>query len=335
MSIYRCNSCFYLGECSLGSEITEISCPRCGNPTKIYDTIIFTQKIIDGYLALKRDIQIMKQESLEKPVEYENAAQINEQNILSDIDFHSTDILANEEQHEPLRKWFVQRNINPGFNYSAVDMSGYFDEAAQEIGKHYDVLRDTLGKIGWAYRKNHTGINLDLTSMPQKNGQIINGICRQLYTHTLFSKYFYQKHEKNVHLGLQSATATKQFFNGGWLEWYALGVILKEISQQGREYIFSCARNVDIQFDDGDRHELDIVLYPKRQIPIIIECKSGEFRHEIEKYVRLQKRLKLPAGHFLILVTEVNSDQADALSSMYGLHFVSLNDLKKSLQKII
>ena len=34
-------------------------------------------------------------------------------------------------------------------------------------------------------------------------------------------------------------------------------------------------------------------------------------------------------------VTEVNSDQADALSNMYGLHFVSLNDLKKSLLKII
>ena len=69
-------------------------------------------------------------------------------------------------------------------------MSSYFDEAASEIGGKYHITKDILGRIGWAYRNNHTGINLDIGKMAQKDAQLINNMCRQFYSHTLFAKYF-------------------------------------------------------------------------------------------------------------------------------------------------
>lgn len=205
----------------------------------------------------------------------------------------------------------------------------------KKFGDNYAVWSDILGKIGWAYRKEYTKININLTNMSQKNGQIINSTCKELYNQTLFSRYFYQKQEKIISLGLQNATAIKHFFNGGWLEWHALGIILEEVKQCGKDYTFSCARNINMKFDNGDLHEIDVMLLPKEQDPIVIECKSGEFRREIEKYVKLNKRLELPSGHFMILAAEIDSDQSAALSSMYGLSFVSLENLKQSLRQII
>ena len=171
--------------------------------------------------------------------------------------------------------------------------------------------------------------------MSQKDGQAINNLCRQFYSHTLFSKYFYQKQDKIVRLNLQSATLIKHFFNGGWLEWFVLGKMLTEAKHRGKSYVFSCARNVKIQFGNEDRHELDVVFLPSGKQPVVIECKSGEFRKDIEKYVRLKKRLNLADDNFVILVADLDNTQAAALSSMYGLTFTTPKNLMEHLRIIM
>lgn len=266
----------------------------------------------------------------------ENEQQSEQQNnLLVGINLSATDVLATQEQHEPLKKWFVQNKIVPQFDFSAVDMSGYFDEAADELGGKYHLTKELLKRIAWAYSHNHSGISLDVSKMAQKDGQTINNLCRQFYSHTLFSKYFYQKQEKIVRLNLQNAAAIKHFFNGGWLEWFALGKMLAEAKQKGKKYLFSCARNVKIQFANEDKHELDVVFLPHDKQPVVIECKSGEFRKDIEKYVRLKKHLNLPDENFVILVTDLEETQAAALSSMYGLTFVTPKTLMKHLRAVM
>ena len=81
-----------------------------------------------------------------------------------------------------------------------------------KLGNNYQITKNMLGQISWAYSHNHTSISLDIGKMSQKDGQTMNNLCRQFYSHTLFSKYFYQKQEKIVRLNLQRATATSTFF---------------------------------------------------------------------------------------------------------------------------
>ncbi len=120
-----------------------------------------------------------------------------------------------------------------------------------------------MDRVCFAYRKSHSWVNLELASLSQKDAQAINTLCRQLYSHTFFARYHYQKPEKIVRLTLQTAPAVRQFFDGGWLEWYAF-ITLIELAQQ-RNKDFSCARGVKVVFPNEDLHELDVVCLPAGQ----------------------------------------------------------------------
>ncbi len=340
MGIYRCNKCGHLAEHAWQQNMAEVACPKCLAPNKVYDTVFFIQKLLERYFAVNRELQTLKAQDQEVAEDKEQQqtqqqAEQEQNNLLVGVNLSATDVLATETQHEPLKQWFIQQNIVPTFDVSAVDMSGYFDEAASEIGGNYHITKDILGRIGWAYRNNHTGINLDVSKMAQKDAQTINNMCRQFYSHTLFAKYFYSKQEKVIRLNLQKAAKIKHFFSGGWLEWFALGKMLTEAKQRGKAYGFSCARNMKIQFSNEDLHELDVVFQPVGQLPLVIECKSGEFRKDIEKYVRLKKRLNLPADRFIILVTDLDDSQSAALSSMYELTFVTPKTLMKHIRTVM
>ena len=62
---------------------------------------------------------------------------------------------------------------------------------------------------------------------------------------------------------------------------------------------------------------------PLDKPPLIIECKSGEYRRDLDKYLNLRQRLDLPPSHYLILATDLSHAQANSLSAMYQLTFVT------------
>ncbi|VUZ24262.1 Uncharacterised protein [uncultured Comamonas sp.] len=206
-------------------------------------------------------------------------------------------------------------------------------QAAAELGDNYPLFADLLDRVRYAYRKSYTNVNLELGKLSQKDGQTITKFCRNLYEHTFFARYHYQKPEKIARLTLQSAPAVRQFFEGGWLEWYALMQVLALNGQNAGNV--SYARNVKVVFPNEDLHELDVVCLPAGQPPICIECKSGEFRRDIDKYLRLSKRLGLSKSRFIICSTDLTDEQAHGLSAMYDLSFVNLQTLKNHLQKVI
>ena len=337
MGIYRCNHCKHIQEHILHRSMPQTKCAQCGENVVVYDTVQFVAHIIERWAITARELEALKTQENQQSSEEQEQAQEQSQskNLLSNVKLADTDILANAKQHQPLLKWFEHKNICPTFNYDAVNMSGYYDEAAEAIGNHYAVFKDIIGRIAWAYRNNHGGLNLDLKKYSQKEAQQINNICREFYSHTLFSRYTYQKQEKLVHLKLQSAAPIRQFFSGEWLEWYALGKVLQYAEQRGKEVGFSCARGAEIFFSNEDKHELDVIFLAQNQAPLIIECKTGEYRRDLDKYLTLRKRLDVPAENFVLLVTDVDEAQAKSMSSMYDLTFVTLPMLFKHIQQVL
>ena len=87
-------------------------------------------------------------------------------------------------------------------------------------------------------------------------------------------------------------------------------------------------------FANEDLHELDVISLPQGQSPICIECKSGEFRRDIDKYLRLRKRLGLERSRFIICAADLSEEQASGLSAMYELTFVNLQTLAPHLAQL-
>lgn len=328
MAIYRCNKCGHISESPTAG--TQVPCSKCQSLCSVFDTAFYVGKLIERYTAAMREIKLLqaddKLESAEAPLENQATKPTDQTDTVESP-------LNTAAQHEPIEGWLKSRQIEAEFDHSNVDTSGYFDEAAQQLGQRYDLFGELVQRVAFAYRKDHTGLNINLSEVGQKDGQAIQTLCRQLYSHTLFARYRYQKQEKVMNLTLQSAPKVRQFFTGAWLEWFALMELVSTLKQ--RKLAFSCARGVKVTFSNEDLHELDVIALPLGQSPICIECKAGEFRRDIHKYQRLRKRLNIEPSRFIVCSTDLNDEQAESLSAMYDLTFVPLNSLQRHLASII
>lgn len=252
---------------------------------------------------------------------------------------HTTSALATNEQHKPLRDWFSKHGMKTVTYTSNVDMSGFFDEAAEAIGNNYQLMAPVIEQIRHAYMRNSKGIQLNLKKYSHEKANRLITMCRNLHEWTMLSHSTYRKSDKTLHLGLQNATVALKFLCGGWLEWFALGVALAEIKKkQGAQssYAFSVARGLTLEYADGGENELDVAVLPhSKNQPIIIECKSGEFRSDIDKMVRLTRRLSLQQEHFIVLAADLSEKQTKALSAMYPLRFLTLQRLHEHLATLL
>ena len=324
MPIYRCNKCGFVSEDAQTPVNTQAACGRCGTPSTVYGTVFFVEELVKRLAAMTRELNALKQAAVSAPPPPAPSEQQQPARPGN---------LASGAQHAALQQWFAAQNIEAQIDPANVDTSGFFDDAALRLGDDYALFGELIDRLRYAYRKSHGWVNLELARLPQKDAQAVNQLCRNLYEHTFFARYHYQKPEKIVRLTLQTAPAIRQFFDGGWLEWYALVCLLEHA--RGRGAGFSCARGVKVVFPNEDLHELDVVCLPEGQPPICIECKSGEFRRDIDKYLRLSKRLGVGKERFIVCSTDLTEEQAQGLTAMYDLSFVNLQTLKKHLQKII
>lgn len=327
MPVYRCHQCGFISEETNIAVGDKIPCGRCGTASTVYGTVFYVEKLLERYVAALREIKALQQSNAtEAPA---SAAPEAPTAPLKIADIHNTTLFATATQHAPLQTWFQSHQIEARFDYAQVDTSGFFDDAASMIGEDYALFGELVGRVCFAYRKSHSNVNLELANLSQKDAQAINQLCRQFYSQTLFARYHYQKPEKIIRLTLQTAPAVRQFFNGGWLEWYAFMALLHQLHKSKKQ--FSCARSVKVVFPNEDLHELDVVCLPDGQLPLIIECKSGEFRQDIDKYLRLRKRLGIPRNRFIICAADLTQEQANGLSTMYELTFVNLENLQTQL----
>lgn len=329
MAIFRCNKCAYLAEVAADPIGATLNCPQCGHTDRVYDTTFFVKKLLEKYFA---SLASLKRIQAEADNQEPPAAPV-QQPSLDGINLHNTDLISTDLQHGPIHDWFAARKIQVKPNYKAVDTTGFFDEVAVELGKHYETYKEIINRIRSAQRVGQPGFFIQLAKKSQKEAQAITTFCRQLYDYSFVAKYYYQKPEKTINLTLQSSQLIQDFFAGEWLEWYALMQVL-ELCQE-RNIAFSCARNLSIVFANEDLHELDVFFLLNGTTTICIECKTGEFRQSIDKYGTLRKRLGLTKEQFIVCVLGLPDDQASGLSSMYDLTFVSEKSLIPHVARLL
>jgi len=298
----------------------------------VFDTTFFVKKVLEKFFALQAALKRAQAETDDTDSEPTRSPTSPLPTSLTGINLHNTDSLASDVQHGPIHAWFSHKKIRITPNHKAVDTTGFYDEISILLGDNLALTGKIIDQIKYAYTKGHQSINVNLSKHSPEEIQTITAICREMYDYAFVGKFFYQKPEKIVRLTLQNSANIKKFFTGEWLEWYALMVMLEVCQEKG--WGFSGARNLSLNFSNDDLHELDLFCLLNGSIPLCIECKSGEFRPFIEKYLTLGKRLGLNKQQFIICVAGLSDTQAAGLTSMYELTFINEQGLRAYLKQL-
>ena len=330
MALLRCSKCGHLREVSNTYIGKSVKCPQCKEVAPIHNTVMFVEKVLEKYFSLNKELHQLQEQLT--PSDVANTS-IKKQQSLENIDIYNTSALANSDQYKPIQQWFQQRQIEIEVNQKAIDTTGFFDEVALALGNQYGILKVVSDQIKYVQRKGYINVKLNLAKKNQKQIQAITKFCRDLYDYSFVAKYFYQNREKIIRLNLQTSPAVVNFFNGEWMEWFVFMKLLEYFSE--KQLPVACLRNLVVTFPNEDSHELDVFFLIDNRIPVCIECKSGEFRQDIDKYVKLRKRLKIDETEFLLCVVGLSQKQALGLSSMYELTFVNEDNFLEHVERLL
>jgi hypothetical protein len=325
MAISRCNKCGTISEHERELVETHQACVQCGTSTLIYDTLFFVKKLSDMYFAQRKELN-----QLRPPVA--TSAPIESAKFSESFDIHNSDLLSSQAQHKPIIEWFKAKNITATVNTEAVDTTGFFDEAAVSIGSDYELLGEVCERIRYAQQKEYSSNLIYLDKKSKEDAKALEAFIQRLYEHSLIARYISSKKEKNIRVVLQNAPSVRRFFAGDWLEWYALMVGLRTC--QERKVEFSCARNMTFTFLPNEKRELDVFFLINKTQPLYIECKTGDFRQELDKYVALRKRLNIDQKFFILCIADLDIEQAKGLGAMYGMTFVNTQTLGQHLSTL-
>jgi len=330
MAICRCNKCAHLEEQADGQIGATVVCPRCGSTTPVYPTLFFVGRLLDKYFDAQRELIRLKGAAGDAlPQQAAKAVAVAPADV---IDLSNTDTLASAKQHQPISEWFGRKQISVQVNAQAVDTTGFFDEVAISIGDNLPVLKEVLDRLRWAQQKGYSSTVVPLDQKSPQEVQAITAFCKQLYGFSFVAKCIPNRQKNNILLALQTASTVRQFFNGEWLEWFAMMTCLAYCRERAKE--FSCARLLVITLSDEERCELDVFMLIDNQLALCIECKSGEYRQDIDRYVSLRKRLGLTGKKLVMCVAGLSDEHARGLTAMYDLTFVSEQGLLPHLRTL-
>ncbi len=330
MAIFRCNKCGHLREVTNDYIGKPVKCPRCSQVTPIYDTVVYVEKLLEKFLAQRKELRLLQRECITIDEVYNTD---EPQASLGEIDLFNTTALTEHHQFVPIIDWFKKKKIQIGVDPKQLDTTGFYDEIAVALGSNYDTLKEVSEKIKRIQKKGYVNLNLPLSKKSQKEVREVVEFCQNLYEYSFVAKYFYQKDEKIIRLTLQTIPTIINFFNGIWFEWF---VFIKTTEYlRDKKCSFACSRNITVTFTNEDLHELDVVFLMNNRSPICIECKTGEFRQDIDKYSNLRKRLNVEKSHFLLCVVGLSQEHAQGLSSMYDLTFVNEKNFLDHIGKLL
>lgn len=329
MALFYCNNCGFIREVGNDYLGKSVKCPKCESIKTIYDTTIYVSSLINKYIETSKELQALQRRL---PADAGNV-EVEKKLLFAEIDIYNTDHLTKVHNIEPVADWFKKSKIEVIIDKEAVDTRGFFDEVAVLIGDNYHDLSFLCSQIKYNQSKGFETIKIDLSKKSTSEIKNITRFCKSLYDYSFVAKYFQSKKEKEILLTLQKAPNIRDFFNGIWMEWFVF-IKLLELFRE-KEISPACIRSLQITFAGGGTNEIDIFVLTEKGIPIYIECKTGEFRHDIDKYLSLRKRLNVNKNQFVICVFGLSQEQALGMTRMYNLTFVNEASLITHIQTVV
>ena len=329
MAVFLCGKCGHVREVRSEYIGRSVDCPRCRQAGAVHDTVKLLERLIGQYRTQRTELRELRAKLAPGETARPPAG---ERPSVPEIDIHDTRALADPRQYGPIVAWFKKRRVQFDANQRAMDTTGFFDEVAVQLGDGYETLKPVSNQIRYAQRKGFSAAKITLSKSDEDEIATLTNFFRALHQYSFVAKYFYKKDDRVAWLTLQTAPEIVKFFNGEWLEWYVFMKLLAFFRE--RRIPAACLRNPVVTFPNEDVHELDVFFLVDNRIPLCIECKTGEFRQDIEKYSRLVKRLSLEKDQFLVCATGLDEKQIRGFNSMYGVTFANETNFLEHVQRI-
>ncbi|ALG68615.1 Card1-like endonuclease domain-containing protein [Beggiatoa leptomitoformis] len=357
MAILRCASCGYLREVANQHIARTVACPLCKKTAQVHDTIVLIQKLTDKNKELKQIALTARAKAAEtiaatKPQSNNIGALFNTFNngesaqlkspkptstaqaLDKGYAFSHKNDFPFENDLDSLQNWFKSRQIALTLDDQLMDISGYFDEVAVELGDNYALLNKLIASIKRLQTKENARLCFHFGHYSEVEIKKLKDFIQLLYKCAFITRYNIDNKTKDrVYLSLQPARKIVNFFNGDWLEWY---IFMKVTSLLWEKRVkFGYFRGGKISFPDNERNEIDLFFLIQGSIPLWIECKSGEFRDSLYKYQQLRKRLRLTHSESILFVLGISNEEAESLSRSFDMTIVNETLFLAALSKMM
>ena len=87
---------------------------------------------------------------------------------------------------------------------------------------------------------------------------------------------------------------------------------------------YSIARAVNVQLLNGDRHEFDVIFLLEGAEALFIECKTGKFRQDVDKFLRICNKIDIDTKNWIVLAAQLDNTKAKAFEEMYPVRFCTI-----------
>jgi len=320
MALFECDTCHHYQETPNEYIGQKAKCPICREKGTIYDTVLYVKDLTDKYLLQKKllDKNVVDEEPIAVDSDILEVYDVVPSNY---FDVHNTDIFSNKDHYYPILEWFRKKRIQAYIDPKMMDTTGFFDEVAIYIGDNFDIVGPIVSQIRYVQSKKYDTVKISLSNKNPKEIKQILAFTKELYKFSFVARTSSDKKNNAVYLTLQDIPIIKSFFNGLWMEWFVLIKLIAFFKEMNLTP--PIARNINITFPNYDKNELDIFFLNQKDEPVYVECKTGEFRNDLNKYFELKKKLNIKKENFILCVFGLDQAQAQGLTSMYEITLVN------------
>jgi hypothetical protein len=241
---------------------------------------------------------------------------------------------ADGGQAPSVAEWFEQR----GFAVELAEETpadGVYDRLAEYLGDNFADLEKFLRSLRWTLREGSNGL-IGLRNVEPSERQHTLEFAGMLSDRALLAHYNHNRAADKISFRASDDQRFQQFVNGYWLERYAYVKTRQTVAEKTPS--FASARNLMVRGPELPRFEMD-GFFLVDGAPICIECKSRDYRRDIDKYVNRSKAIGIPLQRTFLVVQfsdEENPGQlAEDLSALSGLSVMPTDRLTSRLQQML
>lgn len=206
------------------------------------------------------------------------------------------------------------------------------DSLAVFLGSRYSSLNTLLARIK-SRVADGGDISLSLRNETQEAVSNVCQFCTRLHAMAYLRRYHYLKSPHyQAYLTVSPEPFAQVFFNGAWLERYALYVLAKVCARAGAGVI-DYLSNPSVYLPNGDDFELDVFAVSRGR-PIWVEAKSGDYQIHVAKYARLVRQLGLQ-GRFVLLASGCPTDNCQMVAAAHGIRVANCETFEATLEEML
>ncbi|MCW3053576.1 MAG: hypothetical protein JWN14_2746 [Chthonomonadales bacterium] len=240
---------------------------------------------------------------------------------------------ASETASQPMsvEAWLVQNDILLRKKQEPNPADAALNEIAQYWGDNKYHLIKMRKQLNWAALHKESA-EVFLNKATEKEISCSRTLAQKLYDCAYASHVHYDPTTKTLSLQLTDVTDVVRYMTGGWFERYAKLQIEQVATRLGLSH--DILMNAEIVLPNHQAYEID-VLFMANDKPFWIECKTGDFRSELQRICTKKRHMGIPGAQAILAVFDIQDSDAAAIMATHGMCTVGSHLLIEFLSKVL